>query len=239
MDVYWSTIYPMDVVADYHMLYREPDPLFKAVLPERDDTNPGDFFACPAFQNVCENTFVARSTVGGDVRVTADGFQPMNDRSAVTAQFFQLWPNSRRQYRMVNFDHRLIFFAEQPCTLSTLPAFLHRTDWQTKLGYIPAAFDISRWLRPLQGTFELMPGVAELHVREGDPMYYVKFQTPDDEPVRLRRFKMNAEIHGVAHGCVHYKMFRPQQSLGRVYDAFVQSKLPKQTIDAIKANLLE
>jgi hypothetical protein len=237
MDVYWSTIYPLDIVADYHMLYREPDLLFKSVLPERDDTNPGDYFACPGFQNLCENTFIVRSTVTADVKLDDQQITPLNDRSQNTGQFFQYWPNSRKQYRMVNFDHRLILFCEQPTTLMTLPAFLHRSDFQSKLGYIPASFDISKWFRPLQGTYEVLPGTTELHVREGDPMYYIKFS--GDEPVKLRRFKMTPDIHGIAHGCVHYKLFRPQQSLGRVYDAFVQSKLPKQLLDSIRGNLLD
>jgi hypothetical protein len=237
MDVYWSTIYPMDVYPDYHMLYKEPDLLFKSLLPDRDTDNPGDFFACPAFQDLADNMFVARNTLSGDVGIRGEQFVPLTDKSQVTAQFFQWWPNSRKQYRVLNFDHRLLFFSEKPLTMATCPAYMHRTDWQTKLGYVPASYDISRWLRPLQGTFELMPGVQDLHVREDDPMYYIKFHT--DEPVRLRRFKMTPEIHGVAHGCVHYKMFRPQSSLRRVYDAFTQSHLPKQVMDGIRANLLE
>ncbi|MFT3786691.1 MAG: hypothetical protein QM770_11060 [Tepidisphaeraceae bacterium] len=237
MDVYWSTIYPPEVYADYHMLYKEPDLVFKSVLPERDDSNPGDFFACPGFQHLLENTFAARCTVTGDVALRADGIAPLNDKSNVPAQLFQYWPNSRKQYRVVNFDHRLLFFCEEPLEMSTSPAFLHRTDFQSKLMYIPAGYDISKWLRPLQGTFEIPADTKELHFREGDPLYYVKFHT--EEKIRLRRFKPNAEIHGVAHGCVHYKLFRPQQSLGRVYDAFVGSKLPKHVIDQIKANLLD
>ena len=236
MDVYWSTIYPMDVYADYHMLYKDPDPLFKSLLPERDTENPGDYFACPAFQDLADNTFIARATLTGDVGIRGDQFVPLNDRSQVTAQLFQWWPNSRKQYRVLNFDHRLLFFSEAPLTMSTSPAFMHRTDWQTKLGYIPASYDISRWLRPLQGTYEVMPNVQDLNVREDDPMYYLKFHT--DEKVRLRRFKMTPEVHGVAHGCVHYKMFRPQSSLRRVYEAFEQSHLPKQVMDSIRANLL-
>ena len=237
MDVYWSTIYPMDVYADYHMLYKEPDLLFKSLLPDRDTDNPGDFFACPAFQDLADNMFVARNTLSGDVGIRGEQFVPLTDKSQVTAQFFQWWPNSRKQYRVLNFDHRLLFFSEKPLTMSTCPAYMHRTDWQTKLGYVPASYDISRWLRPLQGTFEVMPGVKDLSLREDDPMYYIKFHT--DEPVRLRRFKMTPDIHGVAHGCVHYKMFRPQSSLRRVYDAFTQSHLPRQVMDGIRANLLE
>jgi hypothetical protein len=237
MDVFWSTIYPMDVYPDYQMLYKEPDLMFKDILPQRDDSNPGNFFACPAFQNIAENMFIARSTLTGDIALQQDKFVSMNDRSAVTAQLFAWWPNSRKQFRVLNFDHRLIFFCETPLTMSTFPAFMHRTEWQTKLAYIPAGYDISRWIRPLQGTFEVLPETRELHIREDDPMYYLKFHTDDE--VRLHRFRMTPEIHGIAHGCVHYKMFRPHSSLQRVYQAFEQSRMPKQVLDAIKANVLD
>jgi hypothetical protein len=239
MDVYWSTVYPLDVYADYQMLYREPDPLFKGLLPERDDSNPGDFFACPAFQYHTDNTFVVRAHVAGDVRLDlqAGTVTPMNDRSAVTAQLLAFWPNSRKQYRMLNLDHRLLVFAEGSLVMSTMPAFMHRTEIQSKLLYIPASFDIGSWLRPLQGTYELMPDVRELHFKEGDPLYYIKFHT--DAKVRLRRFKLTPAVHDAAHGCVHYKMFRPQQSLDRVYDAFAHARMPKQVLEAIRANLLD
>ncbi len=239
MEVYWSTVYPLDVYADYQMLYREPDPLFKDILPERDDSNPGDFFACPGFQFHTENTFVVRAHVGGDLKLNsaANAVEPLNDRSRVTAQLVQWWPNSRKQYRMLNIDHRVLMFAEGPLVMSTSPAFMHRTELQSKLNYIPASFDIGSWLRPLQGTYEVMPDAKELRFREGDPMYYVKFHT--DEKVKLRRFKLTPEVHDAAHGCVHYKMFRPQQSLDRVYEAFAHARMPKQVLAAIRANLLE
>ena len=65
----------------------------------------------------------------------------------------------------------------------------------------------------------------------------MKFQT--DEKVKLRRFQMTPELHAIAHGCVHYKLFRPQASLNKVYEAFTQSKQDKRVLKLIQDNVLD
>ena len=237
MDVFWSTVYPMEVYGDYHMLYKEPRPLLAELLPERGSENPHDFFACPAFHKHAANTFVVRSALGAAVKISNDGFAPADSKSELTAQLFSYMHPTRRGFRTILFDHRMLFFAESPVTLATYPAFMHRTEVQTKLTYIPAAYDAARWLRPIQGTYEVPETEKLLKINEGDPLYYVKFET--NEKVRLRRFQMTPEIQGVAHGCVHYKLFRPKSSLDRVYQAFSESKLEDRVLKLIKDNLLE
>lgn len=237
MDVFWSTIYPMEVYGDYNLLYKDPQPLLPDLLPQRGEENPHDFFACPAFHRHAANTFVIRSTVEASIGIRPDGFMPLDERSKITAQLFSWMHPTRRGYRTILFDHRMLFFCEQPLTLATYPAFMHRSEVQEKLVYVPAAYDISRWLRPLQGTYEVPEAQQALKIREDDPLYYVKFETT--EKVRLRRFQVTPELHGVAHGCVHYKLFRPKSSLDKVYAAFTQAKLHRRTLKLIKDNLLE
>jgi hypothetical protein len=131
----------------------------------------------------------------------------------------------------------MLFFSEQPLVMATYPAYLHDSEVTSKLRYIPAAYDISKWIRPLQGTYEVREDVRQLRVGQDDALYYVKFETT--ERVRLRRFKTTPELHAIVHGCVHYKLFRQRSSLPRVYDAFTQSHTDKETLRLIKANLLE
>ena len=237
MDIFWSTIYPPDVYADYNMLYREPQLLLQELVPDRGPDNPHDFFACPAFHLHMANTFVVRSTVDAHVGIVPEGFTALDERSKFTGQMFSYMHPTRKGFRTILFDHRMLFFAEGPVTLATYPAFMHRGEVQAKLDYVPAAYDISKWLRPLQGTYEVREEVQSLRIRQDDPLYYVKFETT--EKIRLRRFQMTQELHGLAHGCVHYKLFRPQSSLSKVYAAFTGSKLDKRTLKLIKENLLE
>ena len=237
MDIYWSTVYPADVYADYNLLYTEPKPLLTDLLPERGPENPHDFFACPAFHKHAANTFVVRSTVDVHVGIVPEGFTAQDEHSKTTGQMFSYMHPTRRGYRTVLFDHRMLFFAERPVTLATYPAFMHRTEAQTKLCYVPAAYDVSRWLRPLQGTFEVPESVDAVRIRQDDPLYYAKFETT--EKVRLVRFQTVPELLGITHGCVHYKLFRPRSSLDKVYAAFTQAKLHKRTLRLIRENLLD
>jgi hypothetical protein len=92
----------------------------------------------------------------------------------------------------------MLFFSAEPLTLFTYPAYMHRSEVQTHLAYVPAAYDISKWLRPLQGTFEIPEATTTVRVCEDDPLYYVRFNTT--KRVRLRRFQTVPEIQAIAHG---------------------------------------
>ncbi|HEY0009221.1 MAG TPA: hypothetical protein VGB55_10895, partial [Tepidisphaeraceae bacterium] len=199
--------------------------------------NPHDFFACPAFHKHAQNMFVIRSTVDANVAIKPDGFHALDEHSKLTGQLFSFLHPTRKKYRSILFDHRMLFYCEESVQLSTYPAYMHASEVQSKLVYVPAAYDISKWLRPLQGTYEVLETTPGVRIREDDPLYYVKFDTT--EKVRLRRFQMVPELNGIAHGCVHYKLFRPQQSLEKVYNAFTQSKLQGRVAKLIKDNLLE
>lgn len=236
MDVYWSTVYPPDVYPDYHMLYKDPDPLLQDLIRERGPENPHDFFACPAFHRHSQNTFVIRSTVDAHVGLHPEGFSAMDEHSKTTGQMFSYMHPTRKRHRTILFDHRMLFFSERPLTLFTYPAYMHASEVQRKLCYVPAAYDISRWLRPLQGTYEVPEDVETLRIREDDPLYYVRFDTT--EKVRLRRVHMTRELHDVAHGCVHYKLFRPKSSLDRVYAAFTQAKMQKRVLKLMRDNVM-
>ena len=237
MDIFWSTVYPMEVYADYNMLYKEPQPLLQDLLTERGEENPHDFFACPAFHLHVNNTFIVRSTLDANVSISAEGFAPLDEKSKLSVQLFSFMHPTRRNHATVLFDHRMLFFSEKPVTSFTYPAFMHRSEVQTKLCYVPAAYDISKWLRPLQGTYEVTAAIQSVRIQQDDPLYYVKFDIP--EKIRLRRFQMTSELSGITHGCVHYKLFRPRSSLERVYASFTQAKLHKRVLKLIKENLLE
>ncbi len=237
MDIYWSTVYPMDVYADYHMLYKTPRPLLTELLPERGPENPHDFFACPAFHRHVNATFVVRSALEANVAIHPEGFAPLDEKSSLTVQLFSYMHPTRKGYRTILFDHRMLFFCDEPVTLATYPAYMHESEVQSKLRYVPAAYDISKWLRPLQGTYEVGHDVRSIHIREDDPLYYVKFETA--EKVRLRRFQMVPELQAITHGCVHYKIFRQRSTLERVYAAFTGSRLDRRVRKLIRENLLE
>jgi hypothetical protein len=237
MDVFWSTVYPPEVYSDYNLLYREPVPLIQDLIGERGKENPHDFFACPAFHLHSQNMFVVKSVVDANVGIKPEGFVPLDEQSKLTGQLFSYMHPTRKGFRTILFDHRMLLFSEHPLIMSTYPAYMHRSEVQTKLCYVPAAYDISKWLRPLQGTFEIPETTPSIKIQDNDPLYYIKLGTT--EKVNLRRFQMVPEIQAITHGCVHYKLFRPKSSLERVYSAFTQAKLQKRVLKLVKENVLD
>src|SRR5437764_14004786 len=117
MDIYWSTVYPIEVYADYNMLYKEPEPLIHDLLAERGPENPHDFFACPAFHLHAANTFIIRSTLAANIAIRRDGFAPLDEKSKLSAQLFSYMHPTRKGHRTILFDHRMLFFSEQSVTL--------------------------------------------------------------------------------------------------------------------------
>ena len=49
MDIFWSTVYPKEIYADYNMLYKQPQPLLTDLLPERGPEIRTIFLPAPRF----------------------------------------------------------------------------------------------------------------------------------------------------------------------------------------------
>lgn len=236
--VYYASCVHPDVSYKEFMLYEEPDSLYKNVLPNKDETNDyNNYLDCPAVLKFMQNTFVVRAPWNCDITVDyRNGRFLNNGNHDEIADHFTPRPSCRHDAVMFNIYHNFIFFSEDSLEMTTMPAFMHQSELQTKCTYIPGTFDVSKWFRSLDGAYEMKQPFDSLKLAKGDPLYYVKFHTTDT--VKLVRFDLTKELWDLTQGCIHYKKFQPQKPLNYLYKLFAHTGMSKLILKKIKENLV-
>jgi hypothetical protein len=89
--------------------------------------------------------------------------------------------------------------------------------------YIPAGeFNIHKWYRPINSTFIIGPGIDSLVIKEGDPLFSIRFVTPNNEPVKLVRQAMTEEELTLITACLGVTTVKLGNKLSKLYDNFVR-----------------
>ena len=236
--VYYAPCVPPDLYGNDFMLYQEPDSLYKDMIKDRNPQNDyNNYLDCPAVIKAMQNTFIVRNpwttTIAVDYQHGA--FLNKDRREDSISEHFSPKPNSRSR-TMFNIYHNFLFFCDDDLEVTTLPAYMHTSELQSKCLYIPGTYNISRWLRPVEGAYEMQTPFEELNLRTGDPMYYVKFNTT--EAVKLVRFDLTQELWNMAQGCVHHKKYQPAKSLSYLYKLFTHTGMRRLISKRIKENLI-
>ncbi len=186
----------------------------------------GEYLKCVAVQDFHVNTFTVYSPFSARFKFDreANKIDAYGDNVINTARFtengveIQLFP----QY---------VFRTTESVVIQLLPPLL--TPPRSDAFVTPGEYDISRWLRPLNTSFMIPDGVTEFEIKEGEPLYSVRFITPNNEPVKLVRRALENEEIKLANACTnvtYVKLGLSLNSLYALYDnfkaSFKKSKCP-------------
>lgn len=236
--IYYASCLPPNLYHKDYLLYQEPDSLYKDLLKDKDSSNDyNNYLDCPSVLKFIQNSFIVRSPYNCDLDIDySSGRFLRNGKTDDIAEHFTPRPNCREGKIMFNMYHNFIFYSEDSIEMSTMPAFMHNSELQSKCVYIPGTYDSSKWFRMIDGAFEMKTTFDQLSLRRGDPMYYVKFNTSD--AVKLVRFDMTAELWNLTQGCIQYKKYQPQKSLSYLYKLFAHTGMNRLILKKIKENLV-
>ena len=233
--VYYASFAPPEFAGSHYLLFQQPDPLLQLVAKDRNKENKYEnFIDCPAFQNTVKNTFVVRNTIDASLLINDAGIFPTTEDSNDATSFW-LKKASSRNLGVVNYHLNYIFFSED-LEITTTPAYLHNTPFQTQLTYIPGSFNIGKWFRPVEGAFEMKYDSADLTIKLGDPMYYIKFHT--DEKINFVRFEFTPKLYQMTIGCMNYKKLKLHSSLKFLYNLFHTTLANKLILKEIKKHTI-
>ena len=87
--------------------------------------------------------------------------------------------------------------------------------FRSNINIIQGEFDISKWIRPVEFSFEIIDKTKPLIFKRGDPLFYVRFAT--DETVKLIRKPMTEELDFISSACIYAKDIIGKQSLDERY----------------------
>jgi hypothetical protein len=238
--IYYAHASQPDLYYKDFMTFQAPDSLYKDLLTDKDEKNNwNNFMDCPAFLKSIHNTFIIRLpwTTERIIDFNSGKFLNSKNEPDAISEYFLPKDSSRNNKLMMNVYHHMLYFCEDSIEVTAMPAYLHSTDLQTKCIYIPGTFDISNWLRPVDGAMELRQGVNSLKINTNDPIYYIKFNTT--EPIKFVRFNVTAELWGLVNGCVQHKFHQPRKGLAYLYKIFQHTGMKSLVLKHIKANIIK
>lgn len=240
--VYWGPIFEIypDTYIDWNIFYQDPIEVLPEFKKQKDKgAKQESLIYCPAFNSNYKNTFMINNVTDSKfVYNNQEGMWEIPNK-------YQIHPTKSkvRTPYIVN-RHPLmlsmawLFVAEESLEMEMMAPYLHRTE-ASKYGVIGTGkFDIGKWFRPVHAEYLLWEGVEHMHISEGEPMFYVRFNT--DKKVVLKRFVNNEEIFKRTVSIVETKyIFGKFPPLERLYDYFAKTRTKDVMLKAIKESVID
>lgn len=180
---------PDRYVHDMDLLVEQPDRLTAQ--------NKGTINECPAHTSFVNEFFVVRAPF--DLHLEYNHQMGAVRSNTLDDTQFQRFIHVRHNDTgpdgivSITINWKLLFLSDEDCSLEVYPAFRHGTPFDVAIG----SFDIYKWQRPVDFTFQLQED-ADITITRGDPLYYVRF-TPG--PVKLIRLEWNDDIQRAVQAC--------------------------------------
>ena len=196
-----------------------PELAYKSIAADRENS---DILPCPAIQGYFKNTFLIRSPIDFVLTPKVDAKTFSIDR--FDQKFYIEWV-IRRPGDFVNpkrpictLGPKLVFVADEDVIIESLPAMMHDSETLRNIRVIPGTYNIHRWMRPLDFTFEILDPSVPLEFKRGDPLFYVRFIDPKGRKVELERIEQTDDIIKTMYGMVVLKNYIPKLGLDKLYD---------------------
>lgn len=203
-----------DAVPSVELTALAPVPLLKYLLKVRAEVN---YLKCYSVLGVCKNSFVILSpydlTISTNAETTFLNVQEF-DQSA----YNHLCRNRGSTDRgfMMSMPPALVFYSKEDVVAEVMPTQL--IDLPKDTAFISGRYNISKWIRPVDWTFELVNGATEVQVKRGDPLFVIRFTTKNDEPVALEQVPFTEELHKATIACTQVKSVLRKMPLNKLYD---------------------
>lgn len=202
-----------------HVAVQPPELAYKSIAADR----PGsDILPCPGITGYFKNTFLVRSPI--DLTITVKPEVKTVSIEGFDQKFYNEWvirrPNDfiNPARPIVTLGPKLVFVADEDMMLEALPAMMHDSPALRKIRVIPGTYNIHRWVRPVDFTFEVLDTSEPIVFKRGDPLFYLRFIDPLDRKVELERIPQNDELLKTMYGMVVLKNYVKNVKLNKLYE---------------------
>jgi hypothetical protein len=216
--VYWTP--DVNEFLELEILFAEPESLYKHIQKTRKNT---PHIKCPAFLDFIKNTYVIKSPFDYTLRI---------DKFNGTIQVDGLLPEIAKTF-VLNRGGMDGVPRDIPYTLSMPPVYLFYSNDDVLIEYthpymetnssisnliaVPGTFNISKWIRGGDCTYEVKNDREIIRVKKDDPLLYIKFRPADDSKVELERVKMTEELSNAIRSCTLVKNHSKNLALKTLY----------------------
>lgn len=199
--------------------YFDPEPAFKSVVKDRDTSV--EYLHCPAVQKYYRNTFTLRCPVDLTLQVVTmpDGQKDLRTLE-FDQDFYDLHITNRlhqnKFYSMASLEFGYVFMSETPLIMEMVPAMLGTANVTENIRIIPAAFDVSKWYRPVCPAFEIIDDRIPLRFKRGDIICNIRFNT--EHNVVLNRVAIDDALKNSLTAFAKIKHYVPGNTLEKNYE---------------------
>ena len=211
--VYWIPInLKLNSLDAEDIIYLPPESAYKYFLEKNKDQK---YLKCPAFVDYLKNTYIIKAPYDIDISIDETGFVKTNK---FTQEFFEkniTWEQKEKNKFVFQVMPRYFFVTKSKLSvkISVSPMLFQKNDF----AIIPGEFDISKWIRPINCAFEVFDTPTTISFKREQPIYMVKFETYNNEPVELKQKIINQDISFAGLSCAIVKDFLPRKNLNYLY----------------------
>jgi hypothetical protein len=204
-----------------HVAIQPPEPAYKSIAGDRPNS---DILPCPGITGYFKNTFLIRSPIDITITVKADIKAVTLEGAGYDQKFYKEWvvkrPNDFADPNrpIVTLGPKLVFVADEDVILEALPAMMHDSPALRNIHVIPGTYNIHRWMRPVDFTFEVLDPTQPLVFKRGDPLFYIRFIDPKDRKIELERIEQDNELLKTMYGMVVLKNYVKNVKLNKLYE---------------------
>jgi hypothetical protein len=228
--VYWAPIGDLTRNTRTELLNVTPEPLMSDLMEKKAVPYWPEvaYQACPSAKKFFKNMYSIKSPVTRGITLNEAG----QINSSKDSNWFVPRPSYFYNAPAFDFDLVWIFFSEDDLVIEQHPPYMHQTTASKSANLAAGSFNISKWFRPIVASYSMWPGVREFSITEGDPLFYVKFNT--EEKIEFVKFQTNEKIQEIARGATDFKQVLPFQPLDSLYKRFVESGRRKVLLNELK-----
>lgn len=197
----------------------EPVPVIKYISQIKDTPY---YIKCPAFTDYYKNTYVILSPY--DVKIIWDdqyqnyifnyfsqevvnNFITIRDKETIDTHAIMTLPPS------------LLFWSDNSVMIESFPCIF---DTETEIGLktktIPGVFDIGKWYRPVNFTFEIKKDNLPLIIKRGDPLFCIRFNSLINDKIILEQDVISDHLAEIIQSFTQIKNIKQQLSLNSLYE---------------------
>lgn len=217
--VYWTPYTQHNNCEWANILCEEPESLLQHISKMGATAKSLQFLRCPAFLDSCKNTFIIKSPV--DLVVTVDRQNGLVSTDRYDQAFYDEFINNRGADDglpyLVTLPPRYLMFADESVDVEILPLMVISSESTQNIDVIPGRYDAGQWIRPLDFTVAVRDDTKPVVLKEGDPLFLVRFTCPDGGKVELERVVADEKIRKAVNACVTVKNVRQKLSLESLY----------------------
>jgi hypothetical protein len=207
------------------LAFFDPTPAYPEIVASRNFVtgHANNFLGCPAITGYFKNTFVIKSPV--DIHLIFDSDKNWISIKNCDQKFYDSFIENRCDVRtdsstpmIMSLKLYYYFYSENSCLVESLDPTMHCQPCIENIRVIPGTFDISKWFRFLQPSFEIIDPSKPLIIKRGDPLFYVRLIPKDDSKVNLVYKEFNKEMLNETIKCMSLKFGLRNLSLKTLYE---------------------